>query len=174
MEIMTSLSSTTTNHGANELKEKGVKVEIKHLYEKYDRDGSTYIESLAIDFKQRKDIQWWEEYVLCFVHHHDRRGNNIVKQSLRINSTPLKDVLKRIIPKYPGISFQTADVTLDIPLHCLYHHLSELRREADFAAVSSEKKTHINLLLDLIEKEFKHTLTVGKDLLEQGRITYDM
>ncbi|CAI6089261.1 unnamed protein product [Clonostachys chloroleuca] len=178
---MASLSSTAANPEMHEtgdsttkLNEKAMKVEVKYLVEKYDKQCNVYLESLKVDEQKKKDIEWWEEYVLCLVHHSDGRSNRKPSRSLRINSKPLKGVLNRVIPKYPGVSFQPTDVRVELPPHCLYHYLPELEREVDLVDESSDVQTHLKLLLDLVKKEFKGALTIGKTLLAQDRITYEL
>lgn len=106
---------------------------------------------------------------------YDQQNKCVVKSTLQVNSGFLKDVLRKIIGTYPGISFDTKAIAIDLPAHCLYHYLPELRDELARIATDdpgSEAEECLVLLVQFIEEEFKDTILDVENLLEKGLITY--
>jgi hypothetical protein len=150
----------------------GVKVEIKHLQDKFDKQGNNVIEEQKFK-SQKKELEWWEAYVLCVVQKFGG-DDRLVGESLRINSDPLKTLLKDIIHDYPGVSFNTPHVTLRYPLHCLYHHHVEMQLALDECPEDSDLHAHLSLLLKLVREKLSDAFTIGESLLSKSRIRYDL
>jgi hypothetical protein len=105
---------------------------------------------------------------------HYSRWKKLIRESLRINSDPLKHVLRRIIRQYPGVSFKGAKMTLDLPLYCVFHYFDELKSVMDKEEEGSDLKDRLKLLLDFAKEKFTEAFTVGKSLLDDNRITYEL
>ena len=96
----------------------------------------------------------------------------VQKISLQINSQHLKEILKKTIQDFPGVSFNTKDITVDKPYRVLYHYRQELEDAAKELEDDSEAARHLDLLLDWVDEEFKDTIEETENLLEQGMINY--
>ena len=137
----------------------GVKVEIKTLEETYDKEGNIRLEEQRYRAPKRQ-LEWWQHYVLCQVQHYSR-GRKLIRESLRINSDPLKHVLRRIIRQYPGVSFNGTKMTLDLPLYCVFHYFDELKSVMDKEEEGSDLKDHLKLLLDFVKEKFTEAFIVN-------------
>lgn len=89
----------------------------------------------------------------------------------KINSQHLKDILKNTISSFPGVNFQTKDITVDAPYRVLFHYKDELQQAGE-ALESDEAKEHHKLLIDFIHEQFADTIEETENLLEQGLISY--
>ena len=95
----------------------------------------------------------------------------VQKISLQINSQHLKDMLRDTIGDFPGISFQTKEITIDAPYRVLYHYKDELE-EAGEKLEDEEAIAHLQLLLDFIYEQFEDTIEESENLREQGLMSY--
>ena len=91
---------------------------------------------------------------------------------MQVNSQHLKDILKSTIQDFPGVSFNTKEITVDKPYRVLFHYHKELEAAAERLEAGSEAAEHLDLLLDFINQEFKETIEETENLLEQGMINY--
>lgn len=89
-----------------------------------------------------------------------------------MNSQHLKDILKDTISHFPGVSFQTKDITIDAPYRVLFHYKDELEKAGDDLK-DDEAISHLNLLLDFIDEHFKETIEESDNLKEQGLVSYE-
>jgi len=96
----------------------------------------------------------------------------VQKTSLHINSEYLKEILKDTIKEFPGISFQTKEITIDKPYRVLFHYRHELEDAGEDLEEGSEAAAHLNLLLDFVNEEFKETIEESDNLREQGLMSY--
>ena len=117
-------------------------------------------------------VDWWSKFAILLVRYFDSSNENVQRVSLQINSQHLKDILKATIKDFPGISFETKDITIDRPCRVLFHYRHELAAAAEHLEQHSEAAEHLELLLDFIDTEFAETIEVTENLLEQGMINY--
>jgi hypothetical protein len=96
----------------------------------------------------------------------------VTKIGLQINSQHLKDILKDVIKEFPGLSFQTKDITIDAPYRVLYHYRDEIEKAGE-KLEAEEASEHLDLLLDFIDEEFKDVIEGVDNLKEQGLISYE-
>lgn len=77
------------------------------------------------------------------------------------------------IESYPGISFQTTEITIDAPYRVLYHHnddeLEAAGKDLDGDSVAA---AHLNLLLEFIHEEFTETIKESENLKAKGLMSY--
>ena len=102
----------------------------------------------------------------------DHKRPYVAKTSLQVNSQHLKDILKKTISHFPGVSLQTKDITIDKPYRVLFHYRHELEEAGNELDEESEAAEHLDLLLDFIYEEFKDTIEETENLLEQKMINY--
>ncbi len=102
----------------------------------------------------------------------DHKRPYVQKTSLQINSQHLKDILKSTIQNFPGVSFNTKDVTIDKPYRVLFHYRQELEDAGKELEEESEAAEHLDLLMQFIHEEFKETISETENLLDQGMINY--
>lgn len=156
-----------------EIEEGSMRTELKHIDKKFTEQGQTYyaetVEEVIPD-----QVNWWSKYALCLVRHMagDHKRPYVSKISLQVNSQHLKDILKKTIEHYPGVSFATKDITIDKPYHVLFHYRHELEEAGKELEEDSEEFQHLDLLLDFIYEEFKDAIDETENLLEQGMINF--
>lgn len=103
---------------------------------------------------------------------HPHNAALVQKTSLQVNSQHLKDILKKTVDNFPGVSFQTKEITIDKPYRVLFHYRPELEAAAEKLAQGSEAANHLSLLLNFINEEFKETIEESDNLCEQGLMSY--
>lgn len=89
-----------------------------------------------------------------------------------MNSQHLKDILKDTIGQFPGVSFQTKEITIDAPYRVLFHYKDELEKAGE-GLQDQEAVAHLDLLLDFIDEHFKETIEETDNLKEQGLVSYE-
>lgn len=126
----------------------------------------------CIDEDIPEQVNWWSKFAMCLVRYLDNSNKYVQKIALQINSQHLKDILRDTIGSFPGVSFQTKDITIDAPYRVLLHYKGELEKAGEKLEEGSEAKDHLDLLLDFVYEQFKDTIEETENLLEQGLISY--
>ncbi|KAJ7458501.1 P-loop containing nucleoside triphosphate hydrolase protein [Mycena latifolia] len=148
--------------------------ELVHLDKRWDKNGDEYYTRQKKAAPRTPGSDWWEKHVLAVIRHFDRRvADRVEKTSVEVYSTHLRSILAKVIGEYPGISFQTKHITLDVPVECLYHYLPELKVEAGTLKEGSIELTHLNILLRFIETQFAGTIEQVNNLRPQNLISCD-
>lgn len=113
-----------------ELEKAPMQAELKHLEKRWTKKGRTYLtepkeedDEVAIN----KKTNWTEKFALCVIRQYDDQNRFILSTALQVNSPALKAILAEVIHHYPGQSFQTTDISVNLPAHCLYHYRPELK-----------------------------------------------
>lgn len=154
-----------------EIEEGDMRAELKYLDRKHtDKGQAYYAETVEEDVPEQVD--WWSKFALCMVRHFDNSNERVLKVCLQINSQHLKDILKELIGHFPGVSFNTKDVSIQKPYRVLYHHRTELEAAAEELEEGTEAAEHMSLLLDWIDEEFGETIEESDNLREQGLMSY--
>ncbi|WPH00689.1 Hypothetical protein R9X50_00351900 [Acrodontium crateriforme] len=154
------------------IEEGEMQAELKHIDKKFTDKGQAYFTE-TVDEVIPEQVNWWSKFALCLVRHtHPSDPSLIIKTTLQINSQHLKDILKDTIDSYPGCSFQTKDISIDKPYHALYHYRHELEDVYEASEADSEASSHLKLLLDFVDEEFKETIEDSDNFLEQGLMSY--
>ncbi|KAJ7465589.1 AAA family ATPase [Mycena latifolia] len=152
----------------------GSMAELVHLDKRWDKNGDEYYTRQKKAAPRTPGNDWWEKHVLAVIRHFDRRAaDSVVKTSVEVYSTHLRRILAKVIGEYPGISFQTKHITLDLPVECLYHYLPELKVEAETLIEASVELTYLNILLRFIETQFADTIEQVNNLRPQNLISFD-
>ncbi|KAJ6576123.1 P-loop containing nucleoside triphosphate hydrolase protein [Mycena vulgaris] len=155
---------------------RGSKAELVHLDKRWDKNGDEYY------IKQKKAAprtpggDWWEKHVLAVIRHFDAdepEKEKVEKTTVEVYSQHLRSILAKVIDDYPGISFHTEHIMLDLPVECLYHYLSELRAEAETLEEGSVELEHLAILLRFIETQFASTIEQVNNLRPQNLISYE-
>lgn len=154
-----------------EIKKGDMRAELKHIDRKHTDKGQTYYTE-TVEEEIPDQVDWWSKFAILLVRHFSGDNKYVQKTSLQINSQHLKDILKETITSFPGISFATKDITIDKPCRVLFHYRRELADAGKNFECESEAAEHLRLLLDFIDEEFKETIEVTENLLEQGMINY--
>jgi hypothetical protein len=133
----------------------------------------------------------WQNYVLTYTRHFTRKGE-FRYSSLQIRSQPLKvslcwssygpcaqafpqNILKTVIPDYPGVSFATDSVNLTLPSEVLLHCRQDLHDALAKGEVGDEDgRKHLKFLLDFYEEEEAALIKEYLNLVGQGLTTYPM
>lgn len=105
----------------------------------------------------------------------DRSNKIITHKTLAIHSKYIKGLLAELIgDDYPNVSFTTNDISLPWPHKGLFFYRNEIRcAAATKFAENADATEHVDLLLDLIEDDFKDTIRESENLIAQGKITYE-
>nr|XP_023907899.1 uncharacterized protein LOC112019614 [Quercus suber]POF16364.1 atpase family aaa domain-containing protein 3b [Quercus suber] len=150
-----------------------MQAELKHIDRKYTEQGQVYYaETIEEDIPDQ--INWWSKFALCLVRHTVQGNPSLVqKVSLQINSQHLKDILKDTIKDFPGVSFETKEITIDAPYRVLFHYRHELEAVGDDLDDDSEAAQHLSLLLNFLAEEFKEAIEEIDNLNDQGLINYE-
>ncbi|SMR61103.1 unnamed protein product [Zymoseptoria tritici ST99CH_1E4] len=154
-----------------EIEEGDMKAELKHIDKKHTEQGQAYFAE-TVDEEIPDQVNWWSKFALCLVRHMDRTNKQVQRISLQINSQHLKDILKETISDFPGVSFQTKDITIDAPYRVLYHYKDELEKVAE-SLEDEEASEHLDLLLNFIDEQFKNTIEEAQNLKDQGLMSYE-
>ncbi|KAK3722755.1 hypothetical protein LTR37_002327 [Vermiconidia calcicola] len=155
------------------IREGDMRAELKHIDKKFTEQGQTFYAE-TVEGAIPEQVNWWSKFALCLVRHMagDHKRPYVQKISLQINSQHLKDILKKVIQNFPGVSFNTKDITVDKPYRVLFHYLPELKDVSGELEEGSEAAEHLDLLLDFIREEFKDTIKETENLLAEGMINY--
>ncbi|KAJ7883430.1 hypothetical protein B0H14DRAFT_3128589 [Mycena olivaceomarginata] len=108
----------------------GSKPELVHLDKRWDKNGDEYYVQQKKAEPRIPGGDWWEKHVLVVVRHFEQYDpEEIEKSTVEVYSAYLRKTLAKVIPTYPSISFQTEQISLSLPVECLYHYFSELRAD---------------------------------------------
>jgi hypothetical protein len=166
------------------------KLETKHLEEHYDDKGSCsatrrggdsdgslgYQHIIEAGERPPKpdDEDKWQHFVLTYTRHFDRKSN-YRHSTVQIKSKPLKDILKAVIPAYPGISFATDSVNLSLPSEVLLHYRKELYETLEMGEIGDEEgRKHLKFMLQWYEEEDAALIKEYTNLVDQGLTTYQL
>lgn len=153
-----------------EIEEGAMLAQLKHIDRKYTEQGQTYFAE-TLDEIIPEQVNWWSKFALCLVRQMDPSNKYVQHTSLQVNSQHLKDVLKHTIKTFPGVSFQTKEITIGAPYHALFHYRGELEKAGEMLD-DGEAKDHLDLLLDFIDEQFEDEIEENKNLLEEGMVSY--
>ncbi|KAF7349249.1 AAA family ATPase [Mycena sanguinolenta] len=152
----------------------GSKAEVVHLDKRWDQNGDEYYVRQKKIESQTSGINWWQKHVLVVIRHFDDdQPERVVQTTVEVYSDHLRKTLAKVIGTYPSISFQTEHISLNLPVECLYHYLSELRAEAGTLQKDSVELVHLNILLNFIETQFAKTTEQVNNLRPKNLISYD-
>ncbi|KAK5075645.1 hypothetical protein LTR70_010080 [Exophiala xenobiotica] len=156
-----------------ELEKMPMQAELKNLEKRWTKKGRGYITEPKDDDDVPEDsVNWYEQFALCITRQYDNQNKYVCQTSLQINSSSLKGLLKDVIETYPGISFQTTNISINSPYHCLYHYRVEFLDKLEKTSPGSELGRHLPILLKFLEEEFVDTLTETNNLNPQGLCSY--
>ncbi|EME44360.1 hypothetical protein DOTSEDRAFT_88541 [Dothistroma septosporum NZE10] len=155
----------------HEIEEGEMRALLKHIDRKFTDKGAIFYTETKEEVIAEQ-VNWWSKFALCLVRYMDQSKMCVQKISLQVNSQHLKDILKSIIERFPGVSFQTKEITIDAPYRVLFHYKNEL--EDTGKKLVGEAKEHLDLLLDFIDEQFHDTMEESENLLEQGLISYSL
>jgi hypothetical protein len=86
-----------------------------------------------------------------------------------------QNILKTVIPDYPGVSFATNSVDLSLPSEVLLHCRQDLYDALAKGEIGDENgRSHLKFLLDFYEEEEGTLIKEYLNLVGQGLITYPM
>lgn len=157
-----------------ELEKMPMQPELKNLEKRWTKKGRGYITEPKDDDDVPEDsINWYDKFALCITRQYDSQNKYVQQTSLQVNSSSLKGLLKDVIETYPGISFQTTNISINSPYHCLYHYRVEFLDKLEETSPDSELGRHLPILLKFLEEEFVDTLTETNNLNPQGLCSYD-
>lgn len=111
-------------------------------------------------------------YALCLVRQF--YGKMVHQVTLRVNSPHLKTMLKEVIGTFPGISFETKDISITEPYRVLYHYRLELAAKRQELDEESDAAMHADLLLDFINDTFADTIADSDNLKDKGLMSYQL
>lgn len=104
--------------------------------------------------------------------------------SIVIQSPLLKDLLEIVLENYPGVTVGLQRLEFSGTFEPLIHRWSELKAEVqrlknDAGEEHAEEQAadrlkHAELLYNLLEEEFKETISSSQDMIEQNVITYEL
>jgi hypothetical protein len=104
--------------------------------------------------------------------------------SIVIQSPFLKDLLEVVLDGYPGVTVGLQRLEFDGAFEPLLHRWLQLKQaikklkedcpRRDPAEQAAGRLKHAELLYNLLEGEFKETISSSQDMIEQGVITYDL
>ena len=148
-----------------EIQEGPMRTELKHIDQKISKKGHIFYEETVED-KIPEQVNWWDKFALCLVRtvRTLHKEDVCIKTSLQVNSQHLKDILKKTVHDYPGVSFATKNITIDKPYHVLFHWRQELEDAHKELEEGSEAAEHLKLLLNFIRDEFKDCISETENL----------
>lgn len=104
--------------------------------------------------------------------------------SIVIQSPLLKDLLSDVLEGYPGVTVGLQRLEFSGTFEPLIHRWSELKSEIqrlredigkeDAEDQAADRLKHAELLYDLLEKEFKETISSSQDMIKQNVITFEL
>uniref|UniRef100_D8Q847 AAA+ ATPase domain-containing protein n=1 Tax=Schizophyllum commune (strain H4-8 / FGSC 9210) TaxID=578458 RepID=D8Q847_SCHCM len=148
--------------------------ETKHLETHFDEKGYQQTVEAGERPPKADDDDKWKNYVLTYTRHFDKKGL-FEKSTVEIKSQPLKDVLKVIIPDYPGVSFATETVRLSLPSQVLLHNRTELHKALHEDQVGTEEgRKHLKFFVDWYEETDKALIKEYTNLADQALTTYPL
>ncbi|KAJ7488314.1 P-loop containing nucleoside triphosphate hydrolase protein [Mycena latifolia] len=154
----------------------GSKAELVHLDKRWDTNGDEYYIKQKKADPRTPGGDWWEKHVLAVIRHFDEyetEPEKVEKTTVEVYSQHLRSILAKVIGEYPGISFNTEHISLDLPVESLYHYLLELREEAATLEEGSVELEHLNILLRFIETQFAHTIEQVNNLRPENLVSYE-
>lgn len=165
------------NEDAEKLKaieDGSMRAEVKHIDKRFTDKGQVYYAE-TVDEEVPEQVNWWSKFAICVVRQMvgDHKNLQVQKISLQINSQHLKDILKKTIEDFPGVSFATKDITIDKPYRVLFHYRKELEEARHELRGNTEAAQHLEVLLNFINEEFKDVIAETENLHEKGMITYE-
>lgn len=145
---------------------------LQHLDYKLSDKSVWYYAETKEDKEVPEQMNWWDMYALCLVRQF--RGKFVDQVTLRVNSPHLKDTLKEVIGTFPGISFETKNITIAAPYRVLYHYRPELYTKREQMEDDTDAAKHLDLLLEFIDEEFKDTIADSDNLQEKNLMSYEL
>jgi hypothetical protein len=104
--------------------------------------------------------------------------------SIVIQSPLLKDLLKVVLEGYSGVTVALQRLEFSGAFEPLIHRWSRLKSEIqklkdaackeDAEEQAADRLKHAELLYDLLEKEFKETISSSQDMIKQNVITWEL
>jgi hypothetical protein len=104
--------------------------------------------------------------------------------SIVIQSPLLKDLLEVVLAGYPGVTVSLRRLEFSGDFEPLIHRWTELnaaieKLKAEAAKEgakeeAAERVRHAELLYNLLEEEFRDTISESQDMIKQGVITYEL
>ncbi|KAJ7204234.1 P-loop containing nucleoside triphosphate hydrolase protein [Mycena rebaudengoi] len=95
----------------------GSKAELVHLDKRWDKNGDEYYVKQNKVAARIRGGDWWEKHILAVIRHFEEdEPDKVEKTSVEIYSDHLRKTLARVIGSYPGISFRTEHISLDLPV----------------------------------------------------------
>ena len=109
-----------------EIEEGSMRAELKHIDKKWTEKGQTDFAEM-VEEEMLEKVNWWSKFALCLVRHIGDSSNECVaKISVQVKSQHLKDILKKTVANFPGVSFNTKDIVIEKPYRVLFHYRHEI------------------------------------------------
>jgi hypothetical protein len=155
--------------------EVGSACEAKNLYEGSQRCQCciNWVEEYPDDFDD--NIENRREYKSCalLVRHGKRHGDDkgLKIHSVIIQSRRLKSILGDVFSEFEGITTNLQKLVFTSPFNAFFYRWDRLLKAAENEQ-DVETKKHIQLLIEHLGPEINGILSVRKDLLDNGVITF--
>lgn len=161
---------------------------LKHLYSsKEDKRGKfTWQTKLPEDLgKPAEDADTLKHAIIArYIRVYGDPRRVLELHSIVIQSPLIKDFLAVVLDDYPGVTVELERLEFSGDFEPLIHRWANLEAEIqklrenagkeDVDEQAADRIRHAELLYDLLQKEFKDTISSSQDMIKKGVITYDL
>ncbi|KAF7114925.1 hypothetical protein CNMCM5793_000695 [Aspergillus hiratsukae] len=154
----------------------GTICEIHNLYQsKPDESGRTsWTKKKPDDLPSADENSESAQYALIVRHVKCYDGRKPLKiHSIVVQSERLKEVLGKVLDRYPGVTMTLERVEFRSPFKPFVHRWERFASARD-QELDSVTKSHVDLLYTILEEELRDTIARKNDLLLNGVVTHDL
>lgn len=151
-----------------------MKVDIIDIIETEGRWGDRATVTLTADIHKAKgENQRYQEYAIIL--RRLRGADNAPKATrLEIQSPIIRSGLQEVLGDYPTVNMDSDPITIDKPYAPLFHFQKELLEYAASEDRTEEERSHMDILVEFMNKYLQETKSAYKRFVPSELTTYDL
>jgi hypothetical protein len=150
-----------------------VKIELADITERKTWGDRSIITRTGELHKAKQENERYREYALVLRRVVDREGNP-KSTCLEARSKIIRDGLKKVLRDYSSVNMESIPIVIPKPYAPLFHYRKELRDYASDESRREEDKSHIQVLIQFMDKNLQEIERAYDRLLPSEMISYDI
>lgn len=178
-DVKTDSSSETKTDSETKEDEKkavvGMECAQKDLYQKWDKQNRfTWTDTYPKDLEEAAENEATEKFAILVRNKksYDSR-KSLEIDSIVIQSPLLKNVLRKVLDDYPGVTPGLQRLVFSAPFQPFVHRWDRLKAALTDETQDPATRDHVRLLYDLLHTELKDTIRAVDDYMTQGVVSYE-